>query len=555
MKKFFFLLFFIALFTVPALADYTVDSVSYAAEVAENGQVAVNTTYQLTFTTMERNVSIPLPDQDVSRISVSDLRFSTEEQADGEYLVVRRRDGFAGVETIQVRYTVPRDQVFDPDENSLTFNILSSRWARAIGSVTFQCSLPKPFDQEPVVTSGYYGDLPAGDTGLSVTDYSFSGGLGERMAYDSLSVKLMLPEEYFRVHRTTVPVISITFLAVGMLAVLLLCLLYWRQALRSSAPTGAPRLLLPEGILPCQLPMVLDGQTVDVAAMVLEWANLGYVLLSLSGQGTVILTRNMSMGSERTPAEQALFHELFKKYDQVAAAPGRFRAAGARFRIAARKALYPVIFDRRGGNPAFVQVPCQILLGIGVGYLSYQTLPNGPGFVALAVFIGLIGLIYSVFLHRLTRAFASLRSFSWQTLLVWLIAAALLPVALLRGALPEYAFGLTACLFSAIATAPGPKRSERGTDAMSQAKGCRTFYRQASWQRLQLFQGETNRFFQLQLPRAVALGVERQFARRFERLSVPMPEWLEVPVSYVRTAEELLDLLRPMLRQLRDTFE
>ena len=52
-------------------------------------------------------------------------------------------------------------------------------------------------------------------------------------------------------------------------------------------------------------------------------------------------------------------------------------------------------------------------------------------FVALAVFIGLIGLIYSVFLHRLTRAFASLRSFSWQTLLVWLIAAALLPVALL----------------------------------------------------------------------------------------------------------------------------
>jgi hypothetical protein len=89
---------------------------------------------------------------------------------------------------------------------------------------------------------------------------------------------------------------------------------------------------------------------------------------------------------------------------------------------------------------------------------------------------------------------------------------------------------------------------------MAQTKGCRTFYRRASWQRLQLYQGKNSRFFQNQLPRAVALGVEEPFAKRFETINIPTPDWLELTQSPAGSAQALQKQLRPILRQLRAAF-
>jgi (E)-4-hydroxy-3-methylbut-2-enyl-diphosphate synthase len=101
--------------------------------------------------------------------------------------------------------------------------------------------------------------------------------------------------------------------------------------------------------------MTLDGSTCDVTAMLLEWASLGYLALSRSRQGVVLLTRTMEMGSERSAAEQRLFYSIFGNKLRVAATPGRFSRAAAQFRAASRRSLYRVIFDRSGGNPVLIQ--------------------------------------------------------------------------------------------------------------------------------------------------------------------------------------------------------
>lgn len=561
MKKVLFFLFFICIFLCPVFADYSVDTVSVSADVAENGRTQVTMTLQLTFTSTETQVTIPLSGTGLSKISAGDVRFDTEETDLGTNVILKKKEGFSGTQTFQISYRVPLAEDSDSEADHYALGLLSSGLGRDIGSCTFslvlpasQVQLPEDFALTPRVLSGYHGELSQAETGLSVSAATITGSVSDRMAYDSLSLELDLPEGYFKVRSTRIPVVSITWFSMAMMAVLLLCVIYWRLKLRTPHVESSARLLAPEGVLVCQLPMVLDGSTCDVTAMVLEWANLGYLTIGQTKRGQVYLTKCIPMGTERSAAEQQLFAKLFGTKRRVAMTPGRYSAAAARFRAASRKSLGRVIFDKTGGNLLLVQNPCRLLLAVGLGYMAYGALPEGGGFVALAVLIGCVGLIYALYLHSALCAFFSLRTITPTTIICWVLAVAALVVGLLSGTLLEVLVGLLACLFSSSISARGPQRSQRGRDALAQARGCRTFCRRVSWQNLQVYQGRNRRFFQSQLPKAVALGVDKQFAKRFERLPVPVPEWLTVSAPGAMSAQSLQRLLAPILKQLRAAF-
>lgn len=561
MKKVLFSLFFIGIFLCPVFADYSVDTVSVSADVAENGKTQVTMTLQLTFTGTETRVTIPLSGTDLSKISAGDVRFDTEETDLGTNVVLKKKEGFSGTQTFQISYRVPLTEDGDDAVDHYALGLLSSQLGKKIGGCSFslvlpagQVQLPEEFVLEPKVISGYNGELSAQETGLTVSGTTITGSVSDRMACDSLALELDLPAGYFKVRSTRIPVVSITWLSVAMMAVLLLCAVYWQLKLRTPHVESTARLLAPEGVLVCQLPMVLDGSTCDVTAMVLEWANLGYLSIGQTKGGQVYLTRRISMGSERSAAEQKLFAQIFGTKRRVAMTPGRCAAAAARFRSASRRSLSRVIFDKTGGNLLFVQNPCRLLLAVGLGYMAYGALPEGGGFVVLAVLIGCVGLIYALYLHSALCAFFSLRTVTPISILCWVLALAALAVGLLSGTLLEVLVGLLACLFSSLVSARGPRRSQRGRDALAQARGCRTFCLHVSWQKLQIYQERNRRFFQTQLPRAVALGVDKQFARRFERLPVPVPEWLSVSGPSAMSAQSLQRLLTPVLKQLRAAF-
>lgn len=561
MKKVLFFLFFICIFLCPALADYSVDTVSVSADVAENGRTQVTMTLQLTFSTTETQVTIPLSGTGISKISAGDVRFDTEETDLGTDVILQKKEGFSGTQTFQISYRVPLADDADSEADHYSLGILSSRLGRDIGACAFslvlpagQVQLPEDFVLTPQVVSGYHGELSQAECGLNVSGTTITGSVSDRMAYDSLSLSVELPEGYFKIRSARLPVVSITWVSIAMMAVLLLCAVYWRLKLRTPHVESSARLLAPEGILVCQLPMVLDGSTCDVTAMILEWANLGYLTIGQTKRGQVYLTKCISMGTERSAAEQKLFARIFGSKRRVAVTPGRYSAAAARFRAASRRSLSRVIFDKTGGNLLFVQNPCRLLLAVGLGYMAYGALPEGGGFVVLAVLIGCVGLIYALYLHSALCAFFSLRTITPKTVICWVIAAAALVLGLLSGTLLEVLVGLLACLFSSAISARGPRRSPRGRDALAQARGCRTFCRRVSWQNLQVYQDKNRRFFQSQLPRAVALGVDKQFARRFERLPVPLPEWLTVSAPGAMSAQSLRRLLLPVLKQLRAAF-
>lgn len=562
MKKLFFSLFFLLVLTVPAAAGFQVDQVSADAVVSENGRTTVTERIQLTFDEPETRVTIPLPDGDLSHISGEDYRCRVNKTDAGVDVVFSSSGGFSGTQTFTVRYTVAAPSDAAAEEIRYALGILSSRWEKDVGLCSFQISLPasrtalpEDFVLSPQVLSGYYGTLSQEESQLTVSGNLLSGSARERMAYDSISVEMTLPGGYFTVRRAAIPVVSVTYVSLVMLGIALLCFLYWRLKLRTPRQSISLRFLPPGGLLPCQLPQALDGASCDLAALMLEWANLGYLSIQITPGGTVALTRGIAMGSERSRAEQRLYRQIFAGKRRVAATPKRFSGAAAQFRAASRRSLNRVIFDRTGGNVVFVQIPCRVLLAVSIGYMAARLLPEGAGFTVLAVLIGILGFAYSIYFHSCLAAWRALRRFAPITGLVLALAAVLLGLGLVSGAVLEVGIGLLACGFSALATSSGPRRSQRGRDLMAEAKGCRMLYHQISWQRLQVLVGQNNRFYQRQLPMAVALGADRALAKRCERLPVPQPEWITGIRLREFSAKELRRQLKPVIKALRAAFE
>lgn len=561
MKKILFSLFFICIFLFPALADFTVDGVAVNAEVAASGRTEVAASYQLTFTTFQEEVTIPLPEGDISGISVSNYRYSTRETNQGIDLVIQNSKGFSGTQVFVVSYKLPAFEADGTKEDLYTLPLLSSRWAKEIGSFSVQVNLPgstveipEGYTMSPVLVSGYHGALDETEGATSVSGTMISGSATGLMAYDTMTLQVSLPDGYFRVRSNTIPMIAVTWWFLGMVAVLGLCMLYWRLKLRSGHKEVTARMLLPEGVLAYQLPGVLDGKTVDFRALVLEWANLGYLKLSYDKKRRLVLRKTMDMGSERSQAEQRLFYGVFGRRRKVLALPGRFSSAAAQFRSGALRPVARQAFDKKSGNVVFVQIPCRLLVGVGIGYTVYCMLPEGSGYLVLAVLMGVVGLIYGGLLHRALTELKTQRRFSWKTGLLLLLALMLLVLGLMYGAFLEITVGVFACFFSAFATAAGPRRSPRGQELMAQAKGCRRFYSQVSWQKLQVYTAGNRRFFQGELPQAVALNCHKTFARRFERLSVPYPEWLPAKNKGAIAPEKLVELLEPVLKSLEQAF-
>ncbi len=559
MKKVAFFLFFICLLIPSVFADYQVDQATVNAEVSTNGRTQVTATYQLTFDGAQDQLEVPLPDGTISRVSAETYRYKVNKTDSGVDVVLTGT--FSGTQTVTVSYTVSDTYSTTSDGEVYQLGLLSSRWARNVGACSFQVILPQPsgtmpedYTLTPAVLSGYYGALTDSESGVSLNGNIVTGSVENRMAYDSLTAQVTVPTGYFYVRSSAISMIHVTYLAIGMLAVLLLLMIFWRVRIRTPRQNPQSRLLAPGGLLPCQLPQVLDGATCDIAALILEWANLGYLTIQRTKKGYVVLTRAIPMGSERSKAERKLFQRIFATGYRVAATPGRFAAAGAQFRAASRRSLNRIIFDPKGGNVVLLQIPCRILLAVGIGYLAQQMLPEGGGFVVLAVLAGIVGFFYSIYLHSGIARRVALKRTSTGYRITLLLALVLLVLGFLGGAFLEVLIGLFACCFSAVATSVGPRRSVRGQDLLSQARGCRMFYRQVTWQRLQVLTGRYNRFFQSQLPKAAALGVDKAFAKRFERLPVPRPEWLGGRGPANTTAADLQRETAGILKGLRESF-
>ena len=99
-------------------------------------------------------------------VKIFTYRYQVDKTDSGVNVVLS--GSFAGTQTVTVSYTVSDTYTTDSDGEGEVYQLglLSSRWARAVGSCSFQVILPQPsgtmpedYTLTPAVLSGYYGEL------------------------------------------------------------------------------------------------------------------------------------------------------------------------------------------------------------------------------------------------------------------------------------------------------------------------------------------------------------------------------------------------------------
>lgn len=517
----------------------SVDAVYINCTVAEDGAASYSMAVTCRFESLEKSFTIPLAGEKVSGVSVSGASWALETQDGWNRVVLRSSDGFIGRQTLVVNWRSPA-----PSGEGYALPLISSRWEADIAELTFDVQLPAPLESAPVMTSGYSGELNGAAT---LTDLGFSGSLPDGlMAHEALSAALTLPDGYFsRPQLRTL--LSLDWGLVFMALLAVLCVVYWLLTLRSRRPVIQSRVLPPEGWSPAEVPTVLWGQRPDMAAQLLQWAQLGYLYVDFAGD-ELVLGQSMAMGSERPAHEAEMFRAMFENRREFWLPDHRFRQAQAQATHSAYRLWRARLFDRRGGNPRLLRLGAALAAGLALSAALAALLPAGAGWTMLCILAFVPGIILGLAGQRAVGELRRCPWPRWQALpgLIALVLLALVGARRVLYAAPALALQL----FAGWQLAFGGRRTAAGTEALGYLLGLRRFLLSASPRRLQEICRRDPAWLQSALPYALELGLAGRLAAQMEQVRIEEPAWLRTDES-LREPRQLIRQETALLTQLR----
>ena len=202
------------------------------------------------------------------------------------------------------------------------YNIVGTNWPVTIERLSFSVTLPKRFDADRLGFSvGYRGDSGYDPKVLSVfVEGNTVRGAMRRELYPSeaVTMRAVLPSGYFQpndVRRTD----WIVMRCMGglTLAAFAILLLFGR----AKRPTITTEFYPPDGLTPAEIGYFFDGaaNARDQAAMLLYWADKGYLSIRETADGDFELTKRGEPGDQAKPFERHMFRALFRAGDTVLA--------------------------------------------------------------------------------------------------------------------------------------------------------------------------------------------------------------------------------------------
>lgn len=492
---------------IPAMAKSAVTGLSGNAVVATDGSCQVELTLTLKLDTAQKDLRYPLPG-DACDVQLNGSTPTTHSR-DGKLEVVLPELS-AGQHTLLLRYRLP--EVIQSGEQGTVLQLqLLNSFSLPVERLEFSVHLPGAITGKPVFYSGYHQDNIRLDTTL--TENSLVGIATGLKDHETL--RLELPVDGSGFHLQAQPLMSgwdwaTVVLMVAALAYFLLTLLpkFYRPSRSYTAP---------EGVTAGEVGCCLTGSGTDLSMMVLSWAQLGYLQIEMDKRGRVLLHKRMEMGNERSYHEGRIFQILFGRREVVDAASTHFTKIHRK--VAGRSPLMRQLYKPRSGDVRIFRGLC-----CAVGFCSGVQL--GASSVWWMILLGPLCLVLSFGIQ------AGCKCIPLRSKLPLLVALACGAVWILLGsvldgmgrAIAMVVFQFIAGIFSAY----GGKRSQLGQRVLTQLLGLRHHMLTAGNFEMQQLQQKNPNYFYEMAPYALAMGIDRQFARRFEAKK-PLPEcgWLK----------------------------
>lgn len=483
--------------------------------VDESCEIVIALSFHLDEPVSELTFPLPL---DATNITLNGSRVGTSIVGDARHVNILKTTGsMAGDFSVVISYRL-KDVVSYSQDKILQANIpLLSGFAYPVKALELTVTMPEALAERPAFSSGYHKSnieqyLQFEIDGSVIT----ASTIDSLKDHETLDMTVTVSEELFPQRIIELQNLDGFYLTMGIAAAL--ALLYWFIALRNLPPRFITSATPPEGFSAGQMSSVLSLRGADLTMMVFSWAQLGYLVIHTDKKGRVILHKHMEMGNERSAFEQRCFKNLFGGRDRVDTSGSRYALLCNQTAKAAPN-LQGLVHPKSGSVYPFrilmtiVGAVCGICLGLT---LSAEAAVRWFPAMLMALFCGggswlLQNWSTGIFSHRRGSLIAAL-----AVLTLWVILSAAGKTFWLDG---WVIFGQ---LLAGLMASFGGRRTEAGRQAMSEALGLRRYLLRISKNQLIYICRKNPDYFHTIAPYALALGVDRGFAKRFGR--EPMPD-------------------------------
>lgn len=517
------------------------------ATVSADGSCQVTLALTLHIEQAADKLYFPIPEEATS-VTLNGSRVSAARDGDTRRInLAKVLNGVVGDVSVSIHYSL-HDVIHATEAGTLQMELpLLSGFGYTVEAMEFSVTLPGQVDTLPAFSSGYHQARIEEDISYSVEGAVISGSsLKALKDHETLTMTLVVSEEMFPQSIAQIQDYSIGTVAMGICAGL--AVIYWLIAMWNMPVWRQERTEPPQGYNAGQLGCIVAGQGVDLSLMVLSWAQLGYILIQVDRHQRVLLHKRMDMGNERGEFEQRCFKKLFGKRDIVDTSG---RAYAQLCLLTSKKpAGVQELMHPRTGNPKVFRV---LASGIGLfgGASLAVALADGAALQGFLIF--LLGLAGAVTGWIIQGTGIGLMLHDKRKLLPGLVLGGIwLLLSLFADAFSLGIWMVLGLLLAGVLLAWGGRRTELGRQTLSQLLGLRKYLRTADKKRLkELCESDPDYFFRM-APYAMALGVDKAFARRFGKLRLDGCPYLTTGMDPHMTATQWDSLLRTALDAMND---
>ncbi|MBE6974093.1 MAG: DUF2207 domain-containing protein [Ruminococcaceae bacterium] len=538
MRRFWFFMILVLMLAVPVSAFSAVTSAESHTVAADDGSCRVTLTVQFSLDSVPGVLVYPLPAQardiTVDSDNVSGINAGTVRNVDLTKFIHS-----AGTHTLVIGYSLPNAVTSDKSDN-LTFSLeLLSGFELPVERLEFTVTLPGENQEQPQFFSTYYADSILQVMDLEVRGNQIVGSVHTRLQdHEKLVMDLPVTEELFpraTARRWSMDTLDLIMLCLGALAAA-----YWLLFLRGVPPKRVRRTYPVDGITAGEIHCRLTGQGADLTMMVITWAQLGYILIQSDDEGRVLLHKRMDMGNERDDFELKCFRKLFGKRAVVDGTAYHYAQLCQKV-----KRIVPGIREQflPGNGSATVFRVLAAGLGTMAGISLAAAYAADTGWrVILSILLGAAGTAAAWLMQGTVRSLHSRhRRHLWTgliTVFLW--------VAVSQSA-GEWNVALcisAAQILAGYGAFYGGRRSSAGKASMAQILGLRHYLKTVSPEELRRNLNIDPQYYYDLAPFALALGVDREFARQVKGIRLPQCPYLTTGMDGQMTAPEWNELLR-----------
>lgn len=489
----------------------------------------------------------PIPAK-ATGVTLNGSRVSAAKSGDVRNINLRKiTGGMPGDYSVHINYSLD-DVIVTTEEGLLEMQVpLLSGCAFPVEALSFSVTLPGPVDALPSFISGYHQASIEQSLAFQTEGAMVSGSSLKPMKdHETLMLHLVVSDKMFP--QSIVKGNDYTITANLMIVCGALALLYWIAFLWTFPTRRESITQPPQGSSAGNLGCIIGLQGIDLPMMIFAWAQLGYVLIHMDRKGRVMLHRRMDMGNERSEWERRLFSKLFGKRQTVDTSGYAFAML---WQQAGKKpgGVQELITRRSGSKTVFRAIASGIGLfgGASLGFVMGSDAIIKWLLIVLFAVLGLFAGWH--ILDWASGAFLRHRRKLWSSLTIggiWLIFG------IVSGEFMLTFYTVLSLFVAGFLLFWGGRRTPLGKTTRQQVLGLKRYMLHLPKADAEdLSRDDPDYFFRL-APEALALGVDREFARKFGAMRFPGCPYLTTGVDGHMTALQWNAMMRRAVAAMED---